>query len=570
MSRRVSVPDPGRAVSGPRIAELAIPAALAGLVGVLYSGVLRLWWTYDDFYVIHLLKIEPRFAYWLKTDAWSQTRMFTPLLLSSFELDAILAGLTPRAFYVHQLLALAAAAVALYVVLRLWLPRFWAGAVGILFLVGAPTVNWVERSSSVTTPKDFVAALVSLGLFTVALRRNDWRLVALSALAYLIAMLAKEVYVPLVALLAVLPEGRGRRRIAWLCRAHLAALAIYVAWRWTSTGTLVGGYGWTVTLREMPGLLARLPVRIGRSWLGGQPVWGALLLAAIVVAILSGFRGRRRAWALAGWGFLLVSLPVLPVSKTFHLRYGGLPWLAACVALGFAGRNLAARGGRASPLAAGLLVGVATAAALAINRSVWEERQRTAERMSAEEIFYVGMSAKELLRQPLAPPAAMKELRWYKENVLGHAAGAGWFADDFFACAGGTNGSRIWGWDARRKRRGGHDGTGARRGAGVLSELETSASDRRIRLSGREPVLEAGSLRGRRVLVHSGRRRRTVRRPENGRIPKRFTPDEPEGSLRVAGRLGDVFARAESGSRLLTGLPVGAAWLKALGSLRNC
>ena len=62
--------------------------------------------------------------------------------------------------------------------------------------------------------------------------------------------------------------------------------------------------------------------------------------------------------------------------------------------------------------------------------------------MSAEEIFYVGMSAKELLRQPLVPPAAMKELRWYRENVLGHGASGGWFADDFFACAGGTNGSR--------------------------------------------------------------------------------------------------------------------------------
>jgi hypothetical protein len=450
LSRRLSVPDAGRAGSGLRIAELAIPAALAGLVGVLYSGVLRLWWTYDDFYAIHLLKTEPRFAYWLKSDAWSQTHMFTPLLLSSFELDGILAGLTPRAFYVHQLLALAAAAVALYVVLRLWLPRFWAGAVAVLFLVGAPTVNWVEEILVRHYTEGLVAALACLGLFTVALRRNDRRLVALSALAYLIAMLAKEVYVPLIVLLAVMPEGAGRRRIAWLCRAHLPALAIYVAWRWTSTGTLVGGYGWTMTLREIPGLLARLPVLIGRSWLGGRTAWGALLLAAIAVAIVWGFRDRPRAWAVAACGFLLVSLPVLPVSKTFHLRYGGLPWLAACVAVGFAGRNVAARGRRAGPLAAGLLVGVAAAAALAINRGVWEERLRTADRMSAEEIFYVGMSAKDLLRQPLVPPAAMKELRWYRENVLGRAASGGWFADDFFACAGGTNGSRVWGWDARR------------------------------------------------------------------------------------------------------------------------
>jgi hypothetical protein len=171
-------------------------------------------------------------------------------------------------------------------------------------------------------------------------------------------------------------------------------------------------------------------------------------MAATVVV---GFRARSRALALTGFGFLLATLPVLPVAKAFHLRYGGLPWLAACVAVGFGGRSLAARGGRATRVVAGLLMGIATVSALAVNRGVWEERQRAARRMSTEETFYLGMSANEWLRQPLVPPAAMKELRWYKENLLHRAASAGWFADDFFACAGGTNGSRVWGYDAHRK-----------------------------------------------------------------------------------------------------------------------
>jgi hypothetical protein len=430
---------------------MAILAGLAALVLVLYSGVLRLWWTYDDFYAIHLLSIEPRLAYWLKSGAWSQTHMFTPLLLSSFQLDWMLSGLSPRAFYIHQLVALIAAGAALYLVLRLWLPRSWAAAVGVLFLLGAPTVNWVQEILVRHYTEGLIAALISLSLFTIALRRSDRRLAGLSALAYLVAMLAKEIYVPLIALLVLLPEGDGKRRRAWLARAHLPALAIYVVWRWIAAGTLVGGYGWTVTIREVPELVAGLPVRIVRSWIGSPGVWGVLLIVTVAAAILAGLWTRSRALAIVGFGFLLAILPVFPVAKAFHLRYGGLPWLAACVALGFGGRNLAFRGGRTGRVAAGLLVGIATASAFVVNRGVWKERQRAAERMSSEETFYLGMSTNDVLRQPLAPPAAMKELRWFKENVLRRSGNAGWFEDDFFACAGGTNGSRVWGYDPRRK-----------------------------------------------------------------------------------------------------------------------
>jgi len=430
---------------------VGILAALAALVGVLYSGVVGLWWTYDDFYAIHLLAVEPRFSYWLRSDAWSQTHMFTPLLLSSFELDSIVAGLVPRAFYVHQLLALVAASAALYLVLRLWLPRSWAAGAGVLFVLGAPMVNWVQEILVRHYTEGLVAALISVGLFTLGCRRGGAGFVVFSAVAYLIAMLAKEVYVPLVALLAILPEGSAQRRAAWLCRAHLPALAIYVVWRRWATGTLVGGYGWTVTLREIPELLAGLPAHIVRSWVGDSTAWDVLLVLAIVAAIVVGLWSRPRVLALTGFGILLTILPVLPVAKAFHLRYGGLPWLAACVGLSLGCWSLSLRGGRAAPFAARLLMSVAIVSAFAVNRDVWKTRQQTAERMSREETFFLGMDANELLRKPLAPPAAMKELRWYKENVLGHAAGAGWFADDFFACAGGIGGSRVWGWDARRK-----------------------------------------------------------------------------------------------------------------------
>ncbi len=368
--------------------------------------------------------------------------MFTPFLLLSYQADMALFGLRPAAFYAHQLAALAAAAVALFWLLRLWLAPGLAFLTSLLFLIGVPTGAWVQELLVRHYIEGLLFSIVSVGLFVKSLREERPRLAVLSAVCYLAAILCKEIYVPLPVLLLVLPEGDPRMRFSRL-RGHCAVLAGYLAWRYALLGTLFGGYGWTTRPEDVPALLLRLPGRVGASLVGDSALATGALMTALSVGIAAALFRRPRAARLFLCALLLVLVPVVPVSRSFQDRYGGLVWLAVAVAFGFGIRVLLERQAGFRRLAWVLAV-VAVGAAYAATRSRWNERFAAAERMSAEGRFFLRMKDGELLRHPLVPPAAMKELRWLKEEHLELPRGAGWFADDLYLCAPERGIERLW------------------------------------------------------------------------------------------------------------------------------
>ena len=430
---------PARKRDGPGIAASLV---LALIVWPLYGSATRLWWTFDDFFCIHFLQGKSPLGYLASPELWRQHRMFTPLLLLSYQADMLLFGLRPAAFRVHQLVALAGAAVALFWVLRLWLAPGPAFLTSLLFLIGVPTGAWVQELLVRHYIEGLLFSIASVWLFVKSLREERPRLGVLSAVFYMAAVLCKEIYVPLPALLLVLPEGDSRSR--WRrSRALLVVLAVYLAWRYAVLGTLVGGYGWTTRLEDLPSLLRSLPGKVGASFVGDSALATGALIAALAAGLAAATFRRRGAGLLLLGALLLALLPVVPVSGSFQARYGGLAWLAVAVAFGFGLRALWGRGSRFRALA-GLLAAVALAAAYAGNRIRWRESLGRAERMSAEETFFLRMKDRELLRHPLAPPAAMKELRWLKEEYLGLSRGAGWFADDLYLCEPAREIARIW------------------------------------------------------------------------------------------------------------------------------
>jgi len=401
-------------------AALGVAALLGGAVGLLHGRAAGLWWTNDDFYAIHLLWKKSVPEALLSTGAWRQSRMFTPLLLVSFDADLHAFGLRPRVFYAHQLAALAGAAAALYVALRLWLPRGAALVASLLFLCGVPTIAWSRELLVRQYAEGLILAALATRLFVLSVRRDRAAPAWGSALLYLGAMLEKEVYVPLVALLVLLPESDARRRLRRLV-PHGVAVAAYVAARWAVLGTPGGGYGWTVRAGELPGVIARLPAAAARSLLSGS-AWDWVLLVALAAGVAAALwvSGRRGAGLFAA-ALVLALAPVVPVAKAFQDRYAGLAWVAVCAAFGFGCAALARRG--RAPAAAGLAASALVAAVL-VQRRAGESRWATAERMSAEGMSFMGMSAGEHLRHPAIPPAAMVELRWLKEDGLGRARGA--------------------------------------------------------------------------------------------------------------------------------------------------
>lgn len=415
------------------VAAFAVPILLAAGAWALYRSAARLWWTYDDFYVLHVLHGKWLGEAFLSPSVWRQSQMFTPLLLLSFDADVLAFGLRPAPFYVHQLLAVGGAAVALYAVLRLWLPRGLSLLAAVLFLLGAPTAAWAQELLVRHYAEGLILAALATRLFVLSLRRGRPALSIASAALYLGAMLEKEVYVPLAVLLLALPEASGRLRLRRLA-PHAVALAAYLAVRWAALGTVGGGYGWTVRPGELPAVLAALPARVAGALGGGPVAWDLLLAAGLALGIAAALRaGGRTAAGLLALALVLGLAPAVPVSKAFQPRYAGLAWVALAIAFAFGCRALLERGALARRGGI-VLAAVAIAAALAVNRGAWHARYAVAERMSAEGRFFLDMRAGDFLRGPRIPAAAMNELRWMKEDALGGPRGAGWFADDLFLC----------------------------------------------------------------------------------------------------------------------------------------
>lgn len=424
--------------------DLAL-AALLGLAGALvYRRALGLWLTYDDFFHLHYLYTTTPAEYLLDPEVWQRLpfKMITPLLFLSFDLDLALFGLDARAFLVHQLVSFGLCAAALYLVLRLWLPRGWSAFATLLFVLGPVTVEIAPLLMVRHYVETVLLCLIAAGLYVLAVRGRGMGLAIASAVLYLLAMLAKEIAVPLVFLLPLIPEGAFRRRLV-LAVPHAAAFVLYLAYRVHMLGTLAGGYGWLVDPSDLPRLALLLPAKVGAELLGRPSAasWAMLLalLAGLGIVLLKG----RAAALLVAAAVLLALLPVLPVSTEMVPRYALPAWMVLVLAFPFAVRGVRLAG-------PGLAV-IAAAGVLLAHLDAREATFARVERMSAENRAFLEMGPGDFLRTPLSPPATMGELAWLKTDLLKKRPGAGWFYDDLYVCVNPALG-RVWTWDPASRR----------------------------------------------------------------------------------------------------------------------
>lgn len=433
------------------VPDLALAAALAALGWAVYHRALGLWLTYDDFFHLHYLYTTTPAEYLLVPEVWQRLpfKMITPLLFLSFDLDLALFGLDARGFLLHQLASFALCVAALYLVLRLWLPRSWSAFTALLFTLGPVTVSIAPLLMVRHYVETTLLSLIAVGLYVLALRRERPTLSAVSAPFYLLAMLAKEIAVPLLFLLLLLPEGTLRRRLS-LAVPHAAAFLLYIAYRFYMLRTLGGGYGWVVDTLDIPRLALHLPGKIGAELLGQPaPASRVMLTALLVGLVLAALKGRPAA-VLIGVSALLALLPILPVSTEMVPRYALPAWLVVVLAFPFGVRALLDRGGAARLVSLGLAL-IAAAGTLFAHVDAREATFARLDRMSAEGRSFLEMGPGELLRNPLSPPATMGELTWLKTDILKRQSGSGWFYDDLFLCVNPQPG-RVWSWDPASRR----------------------------------------------------------------------------------------------------------------------
>jgi hypothetical protein len=469
-------PDPGpppalRRSGRASISDLAAAVALIAALLLLYHGVLRLWWTHDDLFNLRYVSEHHPWQYCLEPRIWRllPLRMLTPLLFLSLHLDLQLFGAAPRALYAHQLGAAALAFLAFYVLLRLRLPPAPAALGTGIALAGAPAVSLVLLPMTRHYLEGLFLAALSILLFVHALapssreaeppgppgspasRRPDaWRApsaagspgairrrwlglcLSLSALCYLAASLAKEVFVPLVLFFPWLAQGGAGRRLR-LSAPHLGAFLFYLGWRWYMLGTLGGGYGWSVAAADLPHLAAALPLKLVRAMIGASPVAGTLLLAALAAGVMAACHRRPRAASLLLLAAAAAVAPILPASTEMEPRYA-FP-LSLVLAAGFAfGCDRLGHAHRAGQAAAILLAGLAAITTLTVNRRTWAESYAALERASVENRALLNLPAGQYLRHPAGPPASLHELQWFRQVYLRQPAGGSWFFDDLVLC----------------------------------------------------------------------------------------------------------------------------------------
>jgi hypothetical protein len=415
-------------------------AALIVLTILLYRKVLNLWLTYDDANILRTTFDYPLLDSFTNGRVWPQ-QLFTPLLMVAFHVMRRLFGFDPSRFYLLQLAVAAMTVVLVYAAVRQFLDWKRSLSAAALFVLGAPLCSVAVQLSTIHYFLAISLCALAVIAYAGALRRPSVPLGIVSVLCYFLAMLAKEVAIPLPLLLIALPLRDARTRVRFAIGHGVAAIA-YFLWRHAVLGTFLGAYGWQIDPHEWPRLLVLLPLRIMQGAAGAGLAVGLLIIVLMTLTIAFAIRSRG-ALMLLVLAIVVAGVPLIPLAKEVNQRYVVVPWLAWSV--GFA----AAVTRRNERVAAALLVAVPLFA-IAANRAEWRKEFPLRRRMSDEARFYFyDMPPDALLRNARVPPASLGEVQWLKTIHFGRPAG-GWFYDDIFLCGGGAGSKRVFEFEGRQ------------------------------------------------------------------------------------------------------------------------
>ena len=154
--------------------EMIVAALLPIAVWLLYRKVLRLWWTYDDAYLLHIAGTHSPWQYFADPNVWREMpqHLFTPLLTLAYDAEMSLFGLSARGYYGMQVALMALSAMALYATLRLYVVRKYAFAGALLFVSGVPLCSLATELMLVHYGLAVFLGAIAASLYIVALRSS--------------------------------------------------------------------------------------------------------------------------------------------------------------------------------------------------------------------------------------------------------------------------------------------------------------------------------------------------------------------------------------------------------------
>jgi hypothetical protein len=280
------------------------------------------FWLFDDPFILRYAAEHPAWSYFFDPQTWNlfSSAHFTPMVVLSYSLDYHLFGPAPKWFYLHSLLSLWALCILLYLLLRRHIP-IWAAVFGVLFFIlSKPFAAATEILMFRHYIEGAVFACLAAYFFLSALKDNSISRAGWAAIIYLLAMLCKEVYIPLPLILCFVPQGLFWQRMK-MCLFFCLSLIVYLGWRFWMLGAVIGGFSGSLmagdpqngftSLLSVPHYLASVATEFSGLALITAACLGLLLFLPLAYHIA---KRHLRILAFVLAGIVAVTVPLLPIA----------------------------------------------------------------------------------------------------------------------------------------------------------------------------------------------------------------------------------------------------------------
>lgn len=305
---RPDIPHWQRILTQPAIAAIVLAALCLGLHHSALSG----GWRYDDGPHLYFAALYSPWQYFfvpeiMREQSWAH---ITPWNAFFYEIGLPFFGLNPAGHYAHLLLILWLISVATFFLLRLWLTSLSALMGAALFLAMPATGAVGQMLMTGHYAYGLLFSVLTFYFFARGIRENNVYFSVTAAGFYALACWSKELYVPIIALLILLPEGDWKRRLRHLWPVILVAIAYTIVRLMVLRG--IGGYGrppvsGALTAGDiLTGLFSTL---FGSYWIGIIVVTYVCISALIAI----GVQKQRSNLPFLLSGLIVISIPILPM-----------------------------------------------------------------------------------------------------------------------------------------------------------------------------------------------------------------------------------------------------------------
>lgn len=412
---------------------------------IAYHQAAEAWWMQDDPQLLKMVVAHSPWEYFFKPTVWrvfSSTNL-TPWSLLSFEIDWQLFGFNPHGFYIHHLISFAIALIAIYAAITPIWGSPVAGLTTIFFLNSSAAASAVQLLMVRNYVEGLALAALSFWCYLQAVRKRRMSLAFAGALLYLFSVTAKEIYVPLAALLPLLPLGTSRLR--WKSALpYMGVVPVYIMWRLWMLGTnhLLSGYGhhpgWS-TVFHFPYEAIIL--------MGWTTPWQQSILVVNSALFLWFVLTRPRTRLTVSLCLIaILVLPLVPVISILSYRYLMLPMLFVSLALALGLFHLWQQASRPYMKALSLISGIAllTASCTARDTNPWWQNRQGVCRYRAEGQFLMAGPPDAVLVEPFGPGWYYEGLFWLRRRLMQETRGPQICGDRCLCHHPGASSGRWW------------------------------------------------------------------------------------------------------------------------------